>query len=61
MMINFADKSVLGLAADPIRKDLGLSSSAFGLASSAFFLLFSVCGAAVGLLADRVRPKWMRF
>ncbi|MEU2930997.1 MFS transporter [Streptomyces sp. NPDC007251] len=59
MMINFADKSVLGLAADPIRKDLGLSSSAFGLASSAFFLLFSVCGAAVGLLADRVRPKWL--
>nr|WP_211118931.1 MFS transporter [Streptomyces sp. RLB1-33] len=59
MMINFADKSVLGLAADPIRKDLGLSSSAFGLASSAFFLLFSVCGAAVGLLADRVRPTWL--
>ncbi|MEU2619584.1 MFS transporter [Streptomyces sp. NPDC007157] len=59
MMINFADKSVLGLAADPIRKDLGLSSSAFGLASSAFFLLFSICGAAVGLLADRVRPKWL--
>ncbi|MFE2706691.1 MFS transporter [Streptomyces mirabilis] len=57
MVINFADKSVLGLAADPIRKDLGLSSSAFGLASSAFFLLFSVCGAAVGLLVDRVRPK----
>ncbi|MFF3417777.1 MFS transporter [Streptomyces sp. NPDC002698] len=59
MMINFADKSVLGLAADPIRKDLGLSASAFGLASSAFFLLFSICGAAVGLLADRIRPKWL--
>ncbi|MFD5813588.1 MFS transporter [Streptomyces sp. NPDC127038] len=59
MMINFADKSVLGLAADPIRKDLGLSASAFGLASSAFFLLFSICGAAVGLLADRTRPKWL--
>lgn len=59
MMINFADKSVLGLAADEIRQDLGLSASAFGLASSAFFLLFSVSGAAVGLLADRVRPKWL--
>ncbi|MGW2558625.1 MFS transporter [Streptomyces sp. NPDC001514] len=59
MMINFADKSVLGLAADPIRKDLGLSASAFGLASSAFFLLFSLSGAAVGLLADRIRPKWL--
>uniref|UniRef100_UPI000A8EF55F MFS transporter n=1 Tax=Streptomyces aureus TaxID=193461 RepID=UPI000A8EF55F len=59
MMINFADKSVLGLAADAIRQDLGLSASAFGLASSAFFLLFSISGAAVGLLADRVRPKWL--
>ncbi|WP_406089504.1 MFS transporter [Streptomyces sp. NBC_01013] len=59
MMINFADKSVLGLAADEIREDLGLSASAFGLASSAFFLLFSVSGAAVGLLADRIRPKWL--
>lgn len=53
MMINFADKSVLGLAAEEIREDLGLSASAFGLASSAFFLLFSISGAAVGLLADR--------
>ncbi|MFJ2008128.1 MFS transporter [Streptomyces chartreusis] len=59
MMINFADKSVLGLAAEEIRQDLGLSASAFGLASSAFFLLFSISGAAVGLLADRVRPKWL--
>ncbi|CAM5689683.1 MFS transporter [Streptomyces chartreusis] len=59
MMINFADKSVLGLAAEDIRQDLGLSASAFGLASSAFFLLFSISGAAVGLLADRVRPKWL--
>ncbi|WP_051844601.1 MFS transporter [Streptomyces globisporus] len=59
MMINFADKSVLGLAAEEIREDLGLTASAFGLASSAFFLLFSVSGAAVGLLADRVRPKWL--
>ncbi|MEU9086562.1 MFS transporter [Streptomyces sp. NPDC048357] len=59
MMINFADKSVLGLAAEEIRQDLGLSASAFGLANSAFFLLFSISGAAVGLLADRVRPKWL--
>lgn len=59
MMINFADKSVLGLAAEEIRQDLDLSASAFGLASSAFFLLFSISGAAVGLLADRIRPKWL--
>ncbi|MDX2648109.1 MFS transporter [Streptomyces sp. PA03-1a] len=59
MMVNFADKAVLGLAADPIRHDLGLSATEFGLANSAFFLLFSLSGAAVGLLADRVRPRWL--
>ncbi|MGW7378738.1 MFS transporter [Streptomyces sp. NPDC054794] len=59
MMVNFADKSVLGLAADPIRHDLGLSATDFGLANSAFFLLFSISGAAVGLLADHVPPRWL--
>jgi MFS family permease len=59
MMVNFADKSVLGLAADPIRHDLGLSATGFGLANSAFFLLFSLCGAMGGLLSDRVRPRWL--
>lgn len=59
MMINFADKALLGLAADPIRADLHLSATAFGLANSAFFLCFSLCGAAVGILADRVRPRWV--
>jgi MFS family permease len=59
MMVNFADKAVLGLAADPIRHDLGLSATSFGVASSAFFLLFSLVGAAGGLLADRIRPRWL--
>ncbi|XEC32530.1 MFS transporter [Streptomyces fradiae] len=59
MMVNFADKAVFGLAADEIRADLGLSATEFGLANSAFFLLFSVAAVAVGLLADRVSPKWL--
>ncbi|MFF8680797.1 MFS transporter [Streptomyces sp. NPDC015237] len=57
MMVNFADKSVLGLAADEIRADLDLSATQFGLANSAFFLLFSVAAVVVGLAADRVSPK----
>ncbi|WP_329499901.1 MFS transporter [Kitasatospora herbaricolor] len=59
MMVNFADKSVFGLAGDQIRADMGLSATQFGLANSAFFLLFSVAAVAVGLLSDRVRPKWL--
>ncbi|WP_028801010.1 MFS transporter [Streptomyces sp. 142MFCol3.1] len=57
MMVNFADKSVLGLAADEIRADLRLNATQFGLASSAFFLLFSIAAVVVGLAADRVSPK----
>ncbi|MEV6194958.1 MFS transporter [Streptomyces sp. NPDC051920] len=57
MMVNFADKSVLGLAADEIRADLHLSATQFGLANSAFFLLFSVAAVAVGLAADRLSTK----
>ncbi|MFB7241398.1 MFS transporter [Streptomyces populi] len=57
MMVNFADKSVLGLAADEIRSDLHLSATRFGLANSAFFLFFSVAAVAVGLAADRLSTK----
>ena len=53
MAINFADKSVLGLAAEPLMKDLGLTPSQFGLAGSVFFLLFGVAGVAVGFLGNR--------
>ncbi|WP_017588238.1 MFS transporter [Nocardiopsis ganjiahuensis] len=57
MMVNFADKSVLGLAADEVMADLGLTATEFGLANSAFFLLFSVAAIVVGMVADRVSPK----
>ncbi|MBO2458374.1 MFS transporter [Actinomadura sp. LCR2-06] len=59
MMVNFADKAVFGLAADEIRADLGLSATRFGLANSAFFLLFSLSAVVVGVLADRLSLKWL--
>ena len=57
MLINFADKAVIGLASVPIMRDLGLDHRQFGLLGSAFFLLFSVSGVLVGFLANRVRTK----
>jgi sugar phosphate permease len=57
MLINFADKAVIGLASVPIMRDLGLDHRQFGLLGSAFFLLFSVSGVVVGFLANRVRTK----
>jgi MFS family permease len=57
MLINFADKAVIGLASVPIMRDLRLDHRQFGLLGSAFFLLFSVSGVVVGFLANRVRTK----
>ncbi|WP_425832049.1 MFS transporter [Streptomyces fractus] len=58
-MINFGDKTVLGLAADPIRAELGLSQSVYGLVASSFFVLFSISAVAVGFVANRVPTRWV--
>ena len=57
MLINFADKVVVGLAGPPIRKDLMLSDREFGLIGSSFFFLFAISAIAVGLLTNRVKAK----
>ncbi|MFC9553796.1 MFS transporter [Rhodococcus sp. NPDC056960] len=58
-MINFGDKAILGLAAVPLTKELGLSQTTYGLVASSFFLLFSIAGVAVGFLANRIPTKWL--
>ena len=57
MLVNFADKTVLGLCADPIMRDLHLTRQQFGTASAAFFALFSVSALLVSLLTRRVRSS----
>ncbi|WP_326596626.1 MFS transporter [Streptomyces sp. NBC_01803] len=59
MALNFWDKAVLGLAAVPIMDELNLSNSTYGLASSSFYLLFTVASILVGLMANKVRSKWV--
>lgn len=59
MLINWADKSVLGLAAVPISKELGLSNTQYGFIASSFFFLFSLASVLVGILALRVRARWI--
>ncbi|MFF2137813.1 MFS transporter [Streptomyces sp. NPDC058193] len=58
-MINFGDKTVLGLAADPISDELGLSHSLYGLVASSFFVLFSISAVVVGFVANRVATRWV--
>jgi MFS transporter, ACS family, D-galactonate transporter len=57
MLINFADKAVVGLASVPIMQDLQLSHTQFGILGSAFFLLFFASGVTVGFLANRFSTK----
>ncbi len=52
MVINFADKAVIGIAAVPIMQELELGPRQFGLVGSSFFLLFAVSSVATGFLSD---------
>jgi ACS family D-galactonate transporter-like MFS transporter len=57
MLINFADKVVVGLAAVPLMRDLNLTPEQFGDIGSAFFLLFAVSAIVVGFLSNRVQTR----
>jgi MFS family permease len=57
MLINFADKVVVGLAAQPIIKELGLDPKQFGLIGSSFFFLFAVSAVVVGFISNRVQTR----
>jgi MFS transporter, ACS family, D-galactonate transporter len=57
MLINFADKAVVGLSSTAIIKELHLTRAQFGALGSAFFLLFSISGVVVGFLANRLKTR----
>ena len=59
MVVNFADKIVVGLAGVPIMTDLKLEPEAFGLLGSSFFLLFSISAIVVGFIVNRVDTRWV--
>lgn len=59
MMLSWADKAVLGLAAVPIMKDLHITPEMFGLVSSAMFFTFGVAQLVAAPLANRVQSRWI--
>jgi MFS family permease len=58
MVVNFADKAVIGIAAVPIMEELQLSPRQFGLLGSSFFLLFSLSAIVTGFIVNRVQTRW---
>src|SRR3569623_1199342 len=59
MLVNFAAKIVVGLAVDPIMKDLQLNPEQFGFLGSSSFFLFAIAAIAVGFLVNRVDTRWV--
>ena len=59
MLVNFADKIVVGLAGVPIMKDLKLDAEQFGQLGSSFFLLFSISAIIVGFIVNTVSTRWV--
>ncbi len=59
MLVNFADKVVVGLAGVPIMEELKLSQTDFGFLGSAFFFLFSTSAILVGFLVNKVQTRWV--
>src|SRR4029077_20271278 len=59
MLVNFADKIVVGLAGVPIMTDLKLDPEQFGLLGSSFFLLYSISAIVIGFVVNRVATRWV--
>src|SRR5690554_4533075 len=59
-MINFADKAVLGLVAEPAMRELGMSSSQFGFIGSSFFFLFiAISMNGVRFFGSKIQTTWV--
>jgi MFS family permease len=59
MLVNFADKIVVGLAGVPIMTELKLEPEQFGTIGSSFFLLYSISAIVVGFIVNRVATRWV--
>jgi len=59
MLVNFADKIVVGLAGVPIMTELKLQPEQFGFLGSSFFFLYSIAAIVVGFIVNRVATRWV--
>ncbi len=57
MLINFADKAVIGIAAVPMMQELRHSPREFGLIGSSFYLLFSLSAVVTGFIVNRMQTR----
>lgn len=58
-LINYADKTVVGLAAIPIMQELNLTPKEFGFLGSSFFFLYPFSAILISLLANWILARWL--
>jgi ACS family hexuronate transporter-like MFS transporter len=58
-VLNYTDKAVLGLAAEPIMAELSLNYDQFGLVGSGFFAAYAVGSIVIGTLTYRFNTKYL--
>jgi MFS family permease len=57
---HYLDRSVVGVVAEPIRREFGLSDSQLGLLTGLVYgVAFCIAGIPMGLLIDRFGRKWV--
>src|SRR3979409_2095902 len=59
MLVNFADKIVVGLAGVPIMAELKLEPEQFGLLGSSFFFLYAISAIVVGFIVNHIATRWV--
>ena len=57
-VVNYADKAVLGIIAQPLARELGLTSAQIGLVGSLFFLTFTIGGFLAGPMNKYLTLRW---
>lgn len=53
-VINYADKAIIGYAAEPLMKELSLNSAEWGMIGSSFYWLFAIAALLGGTWSDRI-------
>lgn len=57
-IVNYADKAILGVIAQPLAQELGMTAAQIGLTSSLFYLAFTIGGFAAGPLEKYLTLRW---
>jgi len=58
--LNFVDRQIVGILAEPIKQDLGLSDAELGwMGGTAFALFYTALAIPLAMLADRKDRSWI--